>query len=71
MFAFFRLSQYFDQSLPSGLLFLRVDCERNRPSFFATAFYQATNFNRDLNQWDVAKVTTMQQRKQYVYLRMP
>ncbi len=41
------------------LLFLRFDCERNQPSFHATVFYFAVAFNGDLNQWDVAKVTTM------------
>ena len=47
---------------PSGflrLLVLRADCECNRPSFLATVFNKASAFNRDLNQWDVAKVTTM------------
>jgi hypothetical protein len=39
--------------------FLRVDCEDNRPSFFATVFDGASVFNGNLNQWDVAKVTTM------------
>ncbi len=42
---------------------LRVDCECNRPSFLATVFYQASAFNGDLNQWDVAKVTTMRSSK--------
>ncbi len=42
---------------------VRVDCEHNQPTFLATVFYQATAFNRDLNQWDVAKVTTMQTSK--------
>jgi surface protein len=41
------------------LLVLRVDCECNRPSFLATVFNQASAFNGDLNQWDVAKVTDM------------
>jgi hypothetical protein len=34
-----------------------VEC--NRSSFLATVFYQASAFNGALNQWDVAKVTTM------------
>ncbi len=42
------------------LLFLRVDCEFNRPSFLATAFKFASSFNGDLKQWNVAKVTTME-----------
>jgi hypothetical protein len=41
------------------LLFLRYDCERNRPSFLATVFHGALAFNGDLNHWDVAKVTAM------------
>ena len=44
-------------------VFLRVDCECNRPSFLATVFYQASVFNGDLSQWDVAKVTTMRTSK--------
>ena len=31
--------------------------------FLATVFYNANAFNGDLNQWDVAKVTTMSYRK--------
>ncbi len=62
MFAFFGLSQYFDQG-SSRLLFLRVGCECNRPSFLATVFNEGSVFNGDLNQWDVAKVTTMQASK--------
>ena len=45
------------------LLFLRVDCECNRPSCLATVFYYASAFNGDLNQWDVAKVTSMFESK--------
>ncbi len=45
------------------LLFLRVDCECNRPSFLAAVFRSVSAFNSDLNQWDVAKVTTMQSSK--------
>ncbi len=41
------------------LFFLRVDCEWNQPSFLAIVFNGAIAFNGDLNQWDVAKVTTM------------
>jgi surface protein len=40
-----------------------VDCECNRPSFVVTVFYGATAFNGDLNQWDVAKVITMEASK--------
>jgi surface protein len=29
----------------------------DRPSFLATVFYDASAFNRDLDQWDVSKVT--------------
>ncbi len=46
-----------------GLLFLRVDCECNRPSFLAKVFSQASAFNSDLSTWDVAKVTTMSNSK--------
>jgi surface protein len=45
------------------LLFLRVDCKCNRPSFLATVFVGAYAFNRDLNRWNVAKVTNMQSSK--------
>jgi surface protein len=48
---------------------LRVDCECNRPSFLATVFDRCSAFNGDLNQWDVAKVTTMQISKS-VHIRM-
>ncbi len=41
------------------LFVLRVNCECNRPSFLATVFEAASAFNGDLNQWDVATVTTM------------
>jgi surface protein len=51
--------EYFDQGSSLGLLFLRVDCEYNRPFFLATVFQYASAFNGDLNQWDVAKVTYM------------
>ncbi len=47
----------------SRLSSLRVDCESYRPSFLAAVFNQASAFNGDLNQWDVAKVTTMQESK--------
>jgi surface protein len=42
---------------------LRVDCECNRPSCLATVFYEASAFNGDLNQWDVAKVADMHYSK--------
>ena len=45
------------------ILFVRVDCECNRPSFFATVFYGASAFNGDLSQWNVASVTTMDRSK--------
>ena len=61
--AFFGLFEYFDQGSSFRLLFLRVDCECNRPSFLATVFGDATKFNGDLNQWDVAKVTAMSASK--------
>jgi hypothetical protein len=38
MFAFFGLSQFF------RFLFLRVNCECNRPSFLPTVFYQASKY---------------------------
>jgi hypothetical protein len=61
---FFGLPQYCDQSSSFRLLFLRVDCECNRPSFFATVFRSAASaFNGNLNQWDVAKVTDMRESK--------
>ncbi len=41
------------------LLFLRVDCECNRPFLLATVFRDASVFNGGLNQWNVAKVTTI------------
>jgi surface protein len=41
------------------LLFLNVDCDCNRSSVHPTVFNSASAFNGDLNQWDVAKVTTM------------
>ena len=31
--------------------------------FFATVFYEASAFNGDLNQWNVAKVTSMSYSK--------
>jgi surface protein len=58
MCACFGLSQYSGPGF-FRLLFLRVACEYNRPSFLATVFSGASAFNGDLNQWDVAKVTTM------------
>ena len=58
MFAFFGLFEYFDQG--SSAFFA---CECNRPSFLATVFGYASSFNGDLNQWDVAKVTSMSASK--------
>ena len=58
MFAFFGLFEGFFR-----LLFLRVDCECNLPSFLATVFLSASAFNGDLSQWDVAKVTDMSNSK--------
>jgi hypothetical protein len=63
MSAFLGLSQCCDQGSSFCLLFLRVDCECNRASFLATVFFEASAFNGDLNQWDVAKVTSMHQSK--------
>ena len=63
MCAFFGPSQYFDQGSSFRLLFLRVDCECNRPSFLATVFSYASAFNGDLNQWDVGIVTDMSYSK--------
>jgi hypothetical protein len=45
------------------MLFNCIFCECNRPSFLATVFRSAFAFNGDLNQWDVATVTTMQYSK--------
>jgi surface protein len=71
IFPFFGLSHYFDQGSFFRLLFLRVDCECNRPSFLATVFENNRVFNGDLNQWDVSKVTTMSSSKSIlVYWRM-
>ncbi len=55
----FGLFGSFDQGSSFRLLFLRVDCECNLPSFLATVFREASAFNGDLNQWDVATVTDM------------
>ncbi len=63
IFAFFGVFKYFDQGSSFRLLFLRVDCECNRPSFLATVFVYAKAFNGDLSQWDVAKVTNMKWSK--------
>jgi hypothetical protein len=60
---FYGLFEYFDQGSFYRLLFLRVDCECNRSSSLATVFYSASAFNGDLNQWDVAKVTTVEASK--------
>jgi hypothetical protein len=56
------LSQY-DQGSSFCLLFLRVDCEYNRPSFLTTVFALASTFNGNLKQWDVTKVGAMQMSK--------
>jgi surface protein len=45
------------------LLFLRVDCECNGLSFLGTVFHSASSFNGDVKQWNVAKVTNMQECK--------
>ncbi len=50
------------------LLFLRVGCQCNRPSFLVTVFATASIFNRDLNQWDVAIVANMQGSKSILIL---
>jgi hypothetical protein len=63
MFAFFGLSRHFDQGSFFHLLFLRVDCECNRPSFLATVFHFASAFNGNIIQWNVANVNSMQQSK--------
>jgi surface protein len=63
MLSFVGLSQYFDQGSSFRLLFLRVDCECNRPFFLVTAFNSASAFNGELSRWDVAKVTTMSSSK--------
>ncbi len=57
--AFFGLFECFDQGSSFSLLFLRVDCECNRPSFLATVFHAASIFNRNVNQWNVANVKNM------------
>jgi surface protein len=54
----------FEQRVPpSAFLFLRVYCACNRPSFLPTVFEFASAFNGDLNQWDVGKVTSMDESK--------
>jgi hypothetical protein len=58
MFAFFGLFQCFDQG--SAAFFSCPLTECNRPSFLAIVFFHAYVFNGDLNQWDVAEVTTME-----------
>jgi hypothetical protein len=59
MCAFFGLSLYFDHGSSFRLLFLDIECESNRPSFLVTVYYDASAFNGDLNQWDVANVNYM------------
>jgi surface protein len=63
MVAFFWLPQYFDQGSFFRLLFLCVDYECIRNFFPATVFRSASAFNGDLTQWDVAKITDMQESK--------
>ena len=66
MLAFFGLLQYCDRGRVAFfrlILFVRVDCECNRPSFFATVFRYASAFNGNLSQWNVASVTTMSYSK--------
>jgi hypothetical protein len=63
MFAFFGVLKYFDQGSSFRLLFMRVDCECNRPSFLATVFREAFTFDGDLSQWDVANVIDMSESK--------
>ncbi len=61
-FAFFGLSQYFDQGSPvffSCMLTVNVI----GLFFLATVFDSASAFNRNLTQWDVAKVTYMRSSK--------
>ncbi len=59
MFVFFGLFEYFDQGSSFCLLFLRFDCECNRPSFLVVVFQEASTFDGDLSQWDVANVIDM------------
>jgi surface protein len=54
---------YFDQSSSFQFLFLRIDCECNRPSFLAPVFHTTSVFNGDLSLWNVEKVTNMQESK--------
>jgi surface protein len=63
MLVFVGLLQYIDQGSSFLLIFLRVDCECNRPSFLVTVFADASAFNGDLSRWDVAKVTDMYRSK--------
>ena len=63
MFAFFGLFEYFDQGCSYCFLFMRVDCECNRPSFLGTVFADSYDFNGDLSRWDVANVTSMSESK--------
>ncbi len=52
------LSQYFDWCC-SAFFSCALTCESNRPSFLATVFREASIFNGDLKQWDVANVNNM------------
>ena len=42
---------------------MRIDIECKRPSFLGTVFADSYDFNGDLSQWDVAKVTSMSESK--------
>jgi hypothetical protein len=66
MFAFFELSQCFDQGSSFCHFFLRVDCEDNRPSFHATVFQSASAFNGDVNKWNVMNVNNMDKSKFFI-----
>jgi hypothetical protein len=62
MFAFFGLSQYYDQG-SSAFFSCALTVNVIGPCFLATVFYQASAFNGDLYKWNVAEVTTMYQSK--------
>ncbi len=57
MFAFFGLFEYLIRVLPSAFFSCALI------SFLATVFRSAYAFNGDINQWDVAKVTTFYESK--------
>jgi surface protein len=54
MYVYFGLSQYFDQCSTAF-----YSCALTVIAIGAKVFLSASAFNGDLNQWDVAKVTTM------------